>query len=928
MDKDKLVIVLSTLQMIFAGNFPQTAPSEEEFETALRCYIQQLQPLYNITDQDFDLIRRRLRETVTVRVEAGQSVIDSAAEHKPWLAAAQAGADFFFWKRYKNYLESKKKWTPVMTGNLDLVTNTIIDWLGNPTAPESFQRRGLLLGQVQSGKTAQYTGLINKAVDLGYKLIIVLAGTTENLRRQTQVRLDNEFAGRDSDTANLVSRDQSRHDSGVSLFSGNGDKKYVAACTSVSSDFNKNVLNAADIRLQSVTDPILLVMKKNPRILENFSHWLDASINRSTGLVEDVPLLLLDDEADNASVNTNQPDQDVTATNKAIRSVLHKFKQASYLGITATPYANVFILPEQEDEMLGDDLFPKDFIYALSAPSNYIGAEELFGDSDNREEAGAFENAIELLDPHEVEHYYPPKHTKELPVTELPPSLLEAASYFLLANVIRDMRGDEEAHRSMLVHVSRFINVQNSTAALLTSWLADVKSSIQNYAKLPAEKREKDAAIHQLHSVWDKYNMEELTRQANGTTINWDEVCRGWLHESTAPVMVRIANSEDNGIGLDYNSYNGQGMRVIAVGGNSLSRGLTLEGLMTSYFHRSAGAQDTLMQMGRWFGYRTNYEDLFKLWMTQDTVDLFGYIAQTEADLRDKIRKMHELNKTPKDFGLAVRRDPNALEITARNKMRSAKYQKRMVHIAGHLLETPRLKSDPQVLKNNEDAVLTFLGDLSASDAVRDETERNYFWRKVPSQLVADLVRRFETHPWHLSYQGAQLAAYIEQGMAGIEWDVVLFSEQGSGKPYPQPLPFGKEELLIPRTEKRRILKYEDRLSVSGTKLRVGSGGIAKVGLKREQIKKIRADYQKVYPGKEPPDSAYLIQGRRPILHIHILETEDIDKEARDQSGIPPFLFALGLGFPETDEAQGDGVYILNPVAQQLNLEESEYEYI
>ena len=123
---------------------------------------------------------------------------------------------------------------------------------------------------------------------------------------------------------------------------------------------------------------VVFVIKKNKSILNNLIRWLKSN-NADTRGVISKSLLLSDDEADNASVNTNDPEKDPTAINKAIRELLKLFRQSSYLGITATPYANIFINPDNEDEMRGDDLFPRDFIYALSPPTNYIGAEDIFG---------------------------------------------------------------------------------------------------------------------------------------------------------------------------------------------------------------------------------------------------------------------------------------------------------------------------------------------------------------------------------------------------------------------------------------------------------------------------------------------------------------------------------------------------------------------
>ena len=214
--------------------------------------------------------------------------------------------------------------------------------MGDPKSEDDFQRRGLVLGDVQSGKTATYTAICNKAADTGYRVIIVLAGMMENLRRQTQERLDAEFSGRKSEYFLDPTKKEIRNEPvGVGRY---GTSKRVASFTSVVKDFDINVLKSNDLSLLSVSDPVVFVVKKNKYILNNLIRWLR---NNNTVLEQkiDLPMLLIDDEADNASVNTNPEDEDPTKINEAIRTLLALFRKASYLGITATPYANIFIDP-------------------------------------------------------------------------------------------------------------------------------------------------------------------------------------------------------------------------------------------------------------------------------------------------------------------------------------------------------------------------------------------------------------------------------------------------------------------------------------------------------------------------------------------------------------------------------------------------------
>ena len=358
--------------------YKEVPPTEEEFLTLAQSMRATLSTL-PVTDEEFAEILVRLRASIVIQMDVGVYINDRNTPHKSWLPSRRADLDFFFWNRYKKYLEEIKHWNPRVTATLDKVSDEIVDLLGDPQSKEPFQRRGLVLGDVQSGKTANYTAISNKAADTGYRIIIVLAGMMENLRQQTQSRLDAEFSGRKSEYYLDPKAEQGIKNQPVGV-GRYGVQKRIAAFTSVTKDFDINVLKSNDLNLQSVSDPIVLVVKKNKRILNNLIKWLSNSRDNTTGKIM-LPMLLIDDEADNASVNTKSEDDSPAAINACIRQLLHEFNQASYLGITATPFANIFINPETEDEMIGDDLFPRDFIYSLAPPTNYIGADKIFGDA-------------------------------------------------------------------------------------------------------------------------------------------------------------------------------------------------------------------------------------------------------------------------------------------------------------------------------------------------------------------------------------------------------------------------------------------------------------------------------------------------------------------------------------------------------------------
>lgn len=892
------VAQLENIISAFINNiYKEIPPTEEEFlekATLLRNANAAIMP---VSDEEFKEIITRLKESLVIQMDVGVFINDRNNGHQSWLPSKRADFDFFFWNRYKKYLEEIKHWNPRVTTNLGRVSDEILDLCGDPSE-DHFAIKGLVLGDVQSGKTANYTAICNKAADCGYRIIIVLAGMQENLRKQTQERLDAECTGRKSEYYLDPKAEQGIKNQPVGVGRYGTDKKIVAF-TSVTKDFDSGILRNNNLGIENVNCPVILVVKKNKKILNNLIKWLSDNNTLNAAGQIDLPLLLIDDEADNASVNTKDEDSQPAAINDCIRRLLSLFSKTTYLGITATPFANIFIDPEKDD-----DLFPADFIYALSPPTNYIGADRIFGDNSDSD------YMLQEIDIEELEECFPPSHKKDFIVGELPEDLYEAAYYFLLLNAVRDYRGDNTDHRSMMVHISRFTKVQNQIQEMMNVWLDQVKSDVRNYAKLPLEQSEKIRNIKALHVVWDKYNLSGIVG------VKWEELLKNYLHKAISPIEVRAVNMKTGAASLDYFYHKNDGLRVIAVGGNSMSRGLTLEGLGVTYFHRNTKMYDTLLQMGRWFGYRPNYGDVVKVWMTPEAIDWYGQITRSTAELKEEISKMRRANQTPRDFGLKVRQDPGALIVTARNKMRTATDLVCPVTVSGNLLETPRLKASKSILSSNERAFKDFINSLSSiGNRLSDEerTRGHYYWQNVSGDNVAQLLLDFETNPWHLSFNGRALAEFIESHYWSNGWDVVLI-KSGTGIPYKEAIKCGDETLVIENTEYRKILADKKMISVSGTKLRVGAGGCTKIGLTEAEISEAEQVYKSI-PGNENkkniPDKAYLTPDRNPILMMHVIQADYSKAENKD---LPEFLFALGVGFPKTSGTTETANYKVNLV--------------
>ncbi|HEY2471850.1 MAG TPA: Z1 domain-containing protein [Terracidiphilus sp.] len=759
------------------------------------------------------------------------------------------------------------------------MSDEILDLLGNPVQAVPFARRGLVIGDVQSGKTATYTALISKAADAGYRLIVLLTGTLENLRRQTQERLDEGFVGLDS--SGLLNTVRANRAVGVGLLDG---RRAAAVFTSRDSDFKVRSMNQLGLRLDSIHEPVLLVAKKNKAILENLANWL-RDFNAINGEIG-IPLLLIDDEADNASVNTRATGEDPTQINQKIRGLLKLFTRSTYIGFTATPFANIFINPEDESQMLGDDLFPRDFLYALEAPSNYVGATKLFGES-------ATIDALRIID--DAEHDFPATHKSNWQVPGLPHSLIEAVKCFLLACVVRDMREEGRTHRSMLVNISRFTAVQNQIAVLIHTALTSMQQDARSYANLPVLEATKNGTMESLHQLWE--------REFAHCGFTWEQA-QGRLHESIAPVVVKAVNQQTRASSLDYAVHRDLGLRVIAVGGNSLSRGLTLYGLSTSYFYRNSQMYDTLLQMGRWFGYREGYEDLCRVWLTDEAADWYAHISLAADELRGEVKKMMRRRATPKEFGLRVRAHPDSLLVTAQNKMRLGQTIEQEISLTSASLETTRLRKNRQVVRANEDAIRAFLRNLREAGFVGKVSSlppgRNLVFSKIPKEMVAELLKSFEVHPLSVTFQGEELPQYLASTDEPLlqAWDVAIPNTDNDETP-----------INLEGYEIRPAARFvDDRrdglLRISGSKSRVGSRGIEKEGLSQGLVDEIAEQYGG--STGNIPDREYRKRRPRPLLLIHAIAPHQ--QSTKGKLGSPldlglGQLFALGLSFPDFDDS-------------------------
>lgn len=701
--------------------------------------------------------------------------------HQAWLNSERK-KDWRYWQRYREWLESKISWKAV--DGLDRSIDSILGLLEDPQRDGPWDRRGLVVGHVQSGKTSNYTGLICKAADSGYKIIIVLAGLHNNLRSQTQMRLDEGFLG--YETSPL--RDDQLRIIGVGeIDSDIAIRPNFATNRANNGDFSKAI--AKNLGITPEQRPWLFVVKKNKSVLERLILWIRDHVANThdpeTGrkIVNHLPLMLIDDEADHASVDTGQqlfdaegkPDEEhqPTAINTRIRRILHLFSRSAYVGYTATPFANIFIHERGETQEEGPDLFPSAFIINLGAPSNYTGPAALFGLRTAEGRVGGLP-LIRLIDdhatedgrggwmPHKHKNGHVPRHDGADTVT---PSLAEAIDAFLIACAIRKLRVQGAEHSSMLIHVTRFNSVQTEVYRQVSEYVRQLLQRLQRGI-------DSAQAIHQLQALWlrDFVPTTEAVRSLYEGQVPEDQPV--WenildvLPDITRDVSVRMINGTAKDA-LDYVENQSTGLKVIAIGGDKLARGLTLEGLCTSYFLRASTMYDTLMQMGRWFGYRPGYLDLTRLYTTNDLTEWFGHIADASEELREEFELMAASGATPREYGLKVQSHP-VLMVTSRLKMRTAKNL--MLSFSGQLLETVALFRERGEIEKNLAAatkLIRAIGEPHETSPERERSGRKDFWRgsflwsAVNAEFVIEFFQNYKTHPSAYKVRSDMISEFI-----------------------------------------------------------------------------------------------------------------------------------------------------------------------
>lgn len=735
-----------------------------QIETFKSIPLENLRDVFDFSEENIDwgFITDRLLEQIAVTHKGGFGIEDDEANYNTsWFSEyLRENGRGYYWSRFIQRQTDILPPNVVKTVRDDSIE--ILNRCGAPDRKDGQDIRGLVFGYVQSGKTLNYTSLTNAAMDAGYNIIVVLAGATNILRKQTQIRVNSDVIGWDGKAV-----------SGVGIVQDDLAKRPISL-TTTEGDFNKKIATQQmqGANLSNTSTPIIAVVKKQVSAINNLNKWLDAQ-NRSGQIQKSI--LLIDDESDYASVNTRK-NEDPTSINKGVRTMLNHFKVSTYVAITATPFANILINSKNEHKDLGQDLFPKSFIWSLNKPSTYSGVTDIVIDS--FKDLYDCNPSLDLISKRE-ECTAILKFKSKDSIRELPFFFDDVLSTFITDVYKLRVKRPEQDDVSMMVNISRFTRHHEEVSGLLELRKDRLIDSIQS-----------------LHYTQFKDPLLKLIRKKGQEAIDesdektfWEEIRRQLL--STMVVGVH-KNSR-----IDFQFSQGHKLNFIMVGGLSLSRGFTIEGLITSVFLRSTRTYDALMQMGRWFGHKKTLKQLgvLSLFTTPEIQARYETIEQATVHLLDQIQIMKERKETPREFGLGIRYDPlAALQVVARNKSRSA--SRVWVHLGmnGRNCETTKLFIDEQIINNNKSCIESFLLNVKkkgeevrpTKNMVYPSKHNNTFaYRNVDIALVLDFIREFDV-PFKKLSQVSQklpfpiLERYIKEKVKAV--DVIVIQGRRSDK--------------------------------------------------------------------------------------------------------------------------------------------------
>jgi hypothetical protein len=833
-------------------------------------------PNFEITEVDAGRLKMRIGILFNVSVgEPAVTLYNPQVER--WFHNKKSKIDWSHWTNYRSMLRSQGRSEEIINANEEVI-NDILDYSGDPTTPGSWSRKGLVMGNVQSGKTQNYIGLINKAIDSGYKTIILLGGHLNDLRKQTQERVDEGVLGRKSKHI-IDAKNEKPARIGVGLWRENA----IHTGTTTIRDFNKPFAEQLGFKLTG-EDPVIFTIKKHTGVMDKLYSWIKEFhyLDPDSGLKLQGPLLLIDDEADYASINTKHHKEEVTRTNNYIRDILSLFERNTYVGYTATPFANIFIDPDENSYSDKADLFPSDFMIKMPVPSNYMGQDYYFGQADGGDDASksSKHSPIVAITDHIPIHELKSTDT----ITAIPESLKEAVRTFILVIAIRSLRGEDCAHNTMLVNISHLKIHQNKLEFLIGEYYKEIDAALDSFSGLGPEKARRNMVINKLEVTFvEQFSIDEDYKSVFEKLKDASSKIHVWA--------INQSNRKGDGKELDYSLYKENGLSAIIIGGHKLSRGLTLEGLSVSYFARNSKAYDTLMQMCRWFGYRPRYDDLCRVFLPQDSTDWYSFISTVIRELYQELERMSRRGLPPSEFGLKVREHPGAMIITAKNKIGSSLSEVRSQDLWGQVQRRFRFQSDVDINSRNLEFTKKFVQKLIDGGGIKnfriDEKSKAIVLSEVSYSDIIDYVEKMDLPEDDLG--NSALITHLKK-MSGADLGlprVTLFNQAGHG---------------IPGWEREKLLSDDERVFIN-TEYPFSEQINLKLPKRRMNVSQGVYKISSVHLGNDDDEKLFLSSDGRKSIRNQLkskkpLSFDYICSDERDYPGLIIYLFAVAVGPP------------------------------
>lgn len=648
-----------------------------------------------------------------------------------------------YWNAFRAFLQNERRWARPVVERLDENSRALVQRLPQPTGTPPFQVRGLVVGHIQSGKTANMSALIARAADQGYRLFVILAGVMNDLRAQTQRRFDQEITG---------GSDERARDAPLVTPEPGADPWVRLTRSGLHGDFDAGTVQM-DVNPRT---PKLIAAKKNTFVLRRLNQWLASSPIP----LDQLAALVIDDEADQASIDINYlKDDDPSRINASIRELLGALPKCAYVGFTATPFATVLI-----DAAVEADLYPRDFIAALPEPADYLGPRQLFGlgmRPSDLAPAPAEPPPLDVI--RIIERDQLDLLDQLAPGGDCPEILSRALLIWLLSCCARLGRGHDRDHFSMLVHPSQ----RTADHAIFASVLAGEVDVLRGFTARPKSFPD---FLRGAREVWETDFVRVSTEQGLQAQ-DFDTIWR-FARGVAESIEIRVLNQDS----ADLLDYTDPPKRYIVIGGNRLSRGLTLEGLSVSFFTRNANAYDTLLQMGRWFGFRPGYRDLTRIFVERLMAGQFADLARVELELREDLAKYARQDDppTPRQLAPRIRAHPS-MAVTSRLRMGAGRQTG--ISFQNTTQSTVNFPTGNRAaIAANIDAARALIRSLGPPIASASP-EGMHVWRDIAAERVLELLGAYTFGEGASVVNRTNLTAYIQRlnGRGELRrWDVCI----------------------------------------------------------------------------------------------------------------------------------------------------------